>query len=77
MRNNVDVEFWHYMLALLSSFSTLAHNHHHFNPCLEYDSLSHQVYTRDWDNSITDNQSAPQTASLHALMVIIGFTLER
>ena len=54
------------------------HNHHHLTPSLENTSLDHQVYTRDWDSSTTDNQTAPQTTSRHALKkIIIGFTLER
>ena len=54
------------------------HNHHHLTPSLENDSLNHQRYTRDWDSSTTDNQTAPQTTYTHALMkIIIGFTLER
>ena len=53
------------------------HNHHHLTPSLEEDSLNHQVYTRDWDSSTTDNQTAPQTTSRHALKIIGIFTLER
>ena len=56
------------------------HNHHHLTPSLEEDSLSHQVYTTDWDSSTTDSQTAPQTTSRHALVemkMVIGFTLER
>ena len=52
------------------------HNHHHLTPSLEKDSLNHQVYTRDWDSSTTDNQTAPHTTSRHAFRNI-GFTLER
>ena len=55
-------------------------NQHHLTPSLDGDSLNHQVYTRDWDSSTTDNQTAPQTTSTHALVVmnmVIGFTLER
>ena len=55
------------------------HKHNHYlTPSLEKTSLSHQVYTRDWDSSTTDNQTAPQATSRHALVKIIsGFTLER
>ena len=55
------------------------HNHHHLTPSLEKDSLVHQVYTRDWESSTTDNQTAPQTTSRNAFMkmIIVGFTLER
>ena len=55
------------------------HNHHHLTPSLEKDSLEHQVYTRDWDSSTTDNQTAPQTTSRYALIrdIMIRFTLER
>ena len=58
------------------------HNYHHLTPSLDTDSLSHQVYTRDWNSSTTDNQTAPQTASRHTfikifVIIMIGFTLER
>ena len=57
------------------------HYHHHLTPSLENDSHIYQVYTRDWDSSTTENQTAPQTTSRHAFIkimnMVIGFTLER
>ena len=48
-----------------------------FTPCLEKDSIDHQVITTDWDSSTTDSRVAPQTTSRHALKkIMIGFTLE-
>ena len=75
-----NAEPWHYLLTLLSSYSTFAHNRLHLTPCLEKDSLHHQVITTDWDSSTTDSRVAPQTTLRHAFIkknIIIGFTLER
>ena len=67
-----------YIICLhCSPFAQHKHNHH-LTPSLENGSLAHQVHTRDWDSSTTDNQTAPHTTSRHALVNIIGgFTLER
>ena len=49
--------------------ASLSHNHY-LTPSLEKTSLLHQVYTRDWDSSTTDSQTAPQTTSRHALKML-------
>ena len=72
----LNAQLWHFMFTLFSSCSTFAHNQ--LTLSLDPSSLLHQVYTRDWDSSTTDNQTAPHTTSLHAFInIMIGFTLER
>ena len=39
----------------------LSHNRHHLTPYLERNSIVYHMYTRDWDSSTTDNQTAPRT----------------